>query len=239
MSDRRAVVTGAVGGIGAAVADALADDHEVVSHDLRATAERTPTVRSDLADVAGVRALADAAGDEPLDLLVAAHGLGGPGPLPELRPQRVNEVMQVNFELVTELVRTFRPQLAAAEGCAVLVASQAGLTGEAHHAAYCASKFALVGWARAAAADLAVKGIRLRLMCPGCVDTPMLRGAIAQWATDMGGDPHAVMDRRIGQIPRGRLAAPAEIAAGIRFLSQLTTPELVVLNQSGGETFPR
>lgn len=239
MSDRRAVVTGAAGGIGAAAADLLSDDHQLVTHDLRATRDHTPTVRSDLADAAGMRALVSAIGGQPLDLLVAAHGLGGPGPLPQLRPEHVRQIMRVNFELVTELVAALHDNLAAAHGCVVVVASQAGMTGEAHHAAYCASKFALVGWARGVVHELRDTGVRLRLMCPGCVDTPMLRRAVARWATDMGGDPAAVLDRRIGQIPRGRLAHPAEIAAGIRYLSRLRTDELVVLNQSGGETFAR
>lgn len=239
MSDRRAVVTGAAGGIGAAVAAAVAPDHQLVTHDLRATRDHSPTVRSDLTDAAGMGALMAVVGEQPLDLLVAAHGLGGPGPLPELRPERVRQIMRVNFELVTELVAMLRPNLTAARGCVVVVASQAGLTGEAHHAAYCASKFALIGWAREAAAELRAVDVRLRLMCPGCVDTPMLRGAIARWAADMGGDPAAVLATRVGQIPRGRLADPAEIAAGIRHLSRLATGELVVLNQSGGETFPR
>lgn len=239
MSDRRAIVTGALGGIGAAVVDNVSADHGVITHDLRAHHGCDPSVRSDLAQPAGRRALVRTLGDGPLDLLVAAHGMAVPAPLPDLRADRVRQIMRVNFEAVTELVEAFRPQLSAAGGCAVVIASQAGLTGEANFAAYCASKFALVGWARTTAEPLASEGIRLRLMCPGAVDTSMFRGAIARWATDMGGKPEEVLRQRVTQIPRGRLATPAEIAAGIRYLARLATPELVVLNQSGGETFTR
>lgn len=65
----------------------------------------------------------------------------------------------------------------------------------------------------------------------------MFQTAIAHWARGEGRDPATVSASRVEQIPLGRLAAPGEIAAAAGYLAALRTPRLVVLNQSGGETF--
>jgi NAD(P)-dependent dehydrogenase (short-subunit alcohol dehydrogenase family) len=239
-----AVVTGAGGGIGSAVAQRLSVDHDVIGHDVRAaaraavdTAATDPTVVSDLATPAGRATLAQALAGRHFRVLVLAHGLGGTGAFPGLTASYVRAVMAVNFEAVADTVDVLAAHAHPDGATAVVVSSQAGMTGEAEHAAYCASKFAVTGWARAAAPGLAARGVRLRVMAPGCVDTSMLRSAMTAWAEAAGRDPGAVLDSRVAAIPAGRLADPREIAAGIALLASLGTPELVIANQSGGETF--
>jgi NAD(P)-dependent dehydrogenase (short-subunit alcohol dehydrogenase family) len=237
----RALITGASGGIGSAIVDAFADDCDVIAHDLGyRDAEARPSVQrieGDLSSEAGRAAVLAAVGREPLDFFLAGHGLGGTGALESLTPERVGKIMAVNYAALPQLIDALLPNLQAAAGSITIVASQAGLTGEGNHSAYCASKFAVVGWARAAAERIAAAGVRLRLMCPGCVDTEMLHGAMRNWAELHDLDYQQMLDGRVGQIPLCRLAAPAEIATGMRFLAELSTPRLVVLNQSGGETF--
>jgi len=240
---RLAVVTGAAGGIGRAVVARLAGTREVLAVDVGPPTSELPAgvswLASDLLDPSGADAVADAARRRGgADLLVAAHGLGGTGALTTLDEPRVRRVMEVNTATCARLLTALAVQLNDVGGAAVLVASQAGLTGEAEHVAYCASKFALVGWARAAARHPGLSDIRLRLICPGCVDTAMFRSAITNWARSQHRDPAAVLADRVAQIPAGRLAQPSEIAAGTAYLAAVSAPGLVVLNQSGGETFP-
>jgi NAD(P)-dependent dehydrogenase (short-subunit alcohol dehydrogenase family) len=125
--------------------------------------------------------------------------------------------------------------LERARGSFIAIASQAGLVGEANNGAYCAAKFALVGWARMLAAAQPETGVRVRTVCPGCVDTPLLRDGLAGMARDAGVSLEAITAQRVCAIPGGRPADPADIAALVTCLSHLAAPAPAVAPATGGE----
>jgi NAD(P)-dependent dehydrogenase (short-subunit alcohol dehydrogenase family) len=236
----RAFVSGARGGIGSAVIAELVASHQVIAQDMRAP-EGGPGgscewVVGDLLD-ADVLAEIESRVADRLDVLVVAHGLGGFTSLDRVTPGGIERIMRVNYAAVSALVRAAWPGLRAAKGAITVLASQAGLLGEPSNSVYCASKFAVVGWARSIAPHLAGQGVRLRVLCPGCTDTELLRNAFETFAREQGKDVEVVRGGRVDQIPLGRLATPSEIGQAARYLTELETPNLVVLNQSGGETF--
>jgi meso-butanediol dehydrogenase/(S,S)-butanediol dehydrogenase/diacetyl reductase len=108
-----------------------------------------------------------------------------------------------------------RAMVAGGGGAIVNIASMWGTVGGTGHAAYCAAKGAVVQLTRAMALDHATQGVRVNAVCPGEVDTPMLRA---------GGRASALSDAEIASlgsssIPLGRVAAPDEIASVIEFLA--------------------
>ena len=99
-------------------------------------------------------------------------------------------------------------------GSIVLTASVLSTRSQAGTAAYCASKSGILGLTRSMAVDFIKKGIRVNAVCPGTVDTPMLR-----WAADQSPDPQKVYDECNAMHPIGRIAHPEEIASSIAFLA--------------------
>jgi len=121
--------------------------------------------------------------------------------------------MAVNFHGAQRLTAALLPgMLTAGTGRVVNVASSAGLLGFAYVAAYCAAKHALVGYTRAAALELAPKGILVRALCPHYVDTPLLEASVR---TVMA-KTHKTHDEAraffAAENPGGRLVTPEEVA---------------------------
>ena len=112
------------------------------------------------------------------------------------------------------MCRAALPALRATQGPIVNVASYVGLVGFAGAAAYAASKAAIVNLTRTLALDHAHEGIRANCVCPGSVDTDMIRSALA--AT---GDAEAAAKAWASKHPLGRIATAEEIAATILFLA--------------------
>jgi 3-oxoacyl-[acyl-carrier protein] reductase len=164
----------------------------------------------------GIQSLLPAIGAHPLDAVIAAHGVDGSDPLPALTPDRITRVMRINTTSVIALHAALRERLRTSGGAFVAIASQAGLRAEPHNAAYSASKFALVGWARAASTPTDVP---VRVLCPGCTDTSLFRSAQARFAAAAGETPSAFAQRRAQSIPLGRLADVAETAAAAVYLA--------------------
>jgi NAD(P)-dependent dehydrogenase (short-subunit alcohol dehydrogenase family) len=160
-----------------------------------------------------------------IDVMVNNAGLGV-----GLTP--VTELEQSDWQLNLDVMATgvFLCSRAAARamieqgdgGRIITIASQAGKTGMPLLAAYCAAKFAAIGFTQALAHELGPHAITVNAVCPGTVDTPLLavRGGVFDAYTKATG--HSVEDYRrrlLRQIPLGRFAAPEDIAAAVGFLA--------------------
>jgi NADP-dependent 3-hydroxy acid dehydrogenase YdfG len=173
-----AVVTGASRGIGAAVARALSAEGVRLglasrSGDDLGLAEAVSRP-CDVRDRAQVQALVDETAQRfgRIDILVANAGVGAYGPLVDLRPDLLDEMIDVNVKGVLYAASAAVPHLiAAGGGDLVSVASEAGRRGLPNEAVYCASKFAQVGFTRALDHELRPHGIRCTNVCPGGVAT--------------------------------------------------------------------
>ncbi len=224
-----AIVTGATSGIGRATALALAaDGHDIVVHGRRSAvaAAVADLVRADGRSAAVV--LGDVADPAVADELVhAAAGLGtlrtvvnAAGVIVRADAEHTSDadwrrVMATNVDGTFFVSRAAIPALRIAGGSIVNVASNVGLVGSPGLAAYCASKGAVVTLTKAMALDHAAEGIRINCVCPGAVDTDMLRSGRER-------DPlsdEEIFEMNLAGIPQGRVPAPVEIASTIRFLA--------------------
>jgi NAD(P)-dependent dehydrogenase (short-subunit alcohol dehydrogenase family) len=232
------VVTGAAGGIGAAVVrQVLARGERVIAQDLTPAATGGVTwVAGDLLEPETGAALVAAMRADPPAALVAAHGMDGSGALCDLSDDFVRRVVAVNAVTVARLYDVFARLEEPRPRAFVAVASQAGLVGEAGNAAYCASKFAVVGWLRALAPRAAAQhGIHLRALCPGCTDTPLLRSALERFASAAGTSVEAFTAARKQGIAIGRFADVRETAAAALYLADHAAGAPVTLAVTGGE----
>lgn len=228
----KALVTGAAGGIGSAIADAfVAAGHHAFRHDVRPS--DAMDVVGDLLDAGARSAIARFTNTMGVDTVVAAHGLPGSQNLADADEPFVRKVMAVNTVSVMRLYDEVAPQLSARGGSFVVVSSQAGLQGEAQNGVYSASKFALVGWARRLARD--PNAPRLRVICPGMTETPLLVGAFQGMADVSGRTYDEVLSTRLAQVPAGRLARPAEIGRACVWLADLERRDCLVAAVNGGE----
>jgi NAD(P)-dependent dehydrogenase (short-subunit alcohol dehydrogenase family) len=169
--DRIALVTGAASGLGAAIARTLADERRVVGLDMRPTADNIEFERVDLADTAAAeRAVDAAAGRGALDVVVTAAGIDAPGPLDRVTSADWERVVRINLFGTAAVVRAALPHLIENRGRVVTVASTLGLRGVADATAYCASKFGVVGFTRALAAETAGR-VGVTLLVPGGMRT--------------------------------------------------------------------
>ena len=225
-----ALVTGAAGGIGGAVCRRfLAGGWRVAAVDVQpidvqpdGRAAGMLTIAADLLQVAQCRSAVEqaVAWAGRLDAVINAAGLWTEGASAETTEDEWDRVLGVNLKGLYFVTSAAIPHLAATEGCVVNLSSDAGLQGNAGAAVYCASKGGVSVLTKALALELAPLGIRVNAVCPGDVDSPMLRGQAAVFA------PHAqqaYLDRLLAGYPQGaraRFIRPAEIAELIWFLAQ-------------------
>lgn len=222
MSTRRAIVTGAASGIGEATAVLLGERGcSVVGFDraaagtIRGTA--MPLLQVDVSDADQVATGVDQAVSllGGLDVLVCAAGVTERGSVEQTDPDLWDRVFGVNVRGPYLCARAALPHLRAGRIPAIVnVGSQFGVIAASGYVAYCASKAALVHLTRAMAVDHAPEGIRVNVVCPGPVDTPMARSHIGASA-----DPEAELAAMIGRTLTGRFAQPRELAQVIAFLA--------------------
>ncbi|MEU4605370.1 SDR family oxidoreductase [Kribbella sp. NPDC023972] len=159
-----------------------------------------------------------AAGDEPrgVDALVCAAGIQRYGTVVDTPASVYDEVMAVNVGGVFFACQAFVP-LIPRGGSVVVVASVQAYAAQKSVAAYAMGKGALLSLVRAMAVDHAPDGIRVNAVCPGSVDTPMLRTSAAQFGA---GRPTDEVVAEWGRShPLGRVATPGEVAEVIHFLA--------------------
>ncbi len=219
------LVTGAAGGIGGATcARFLAGGWRVAAVDVRpvAAAPDVLPITADLRIVAECRSAVTRAAEWAgrLDAVVNAAGVWTEGPSADTDEAEWDRVLGVNLKGLYFVTSAAIPHLAATEGCVVNLSSDAGIQGNAGAAVYCASKGGVSILTKALALELAPQGIRVNAVCPGDVDSPMLRGQAAVFAPD---DQQAYLDRLLAGYPQGgraRFIRPEEIAELIWFLAQ-------------------
>ncbi|MBD0281949.1 MAG: SDR family NAD(P)-dependent oxidoreductase [Thermoleophilaceae bacterium] len=179
-----ALVTGASGGIGAAVARRLHDAGASVGMISRRGddlgLERAMGLACDVRDRASVEDAVDAVIERfgRLDVVVANAGVGAYGPFVELDPEQLESIIDVNLKGTLYTAAATLPHLiAVGEGDFISLASVAGLRAFPGEAAYNASKFGQVGFTRALDHELRDRGVRATCICPGGVKTGFAIGA--------------------------------------------------------------
>ena len=202
---KRALVTGAGSGIGAAVARRLADDGvDVIATDLIAG---PGLVQLDVRDEAQVAKTV-----RDIDVLVNVAGIGSTTNAPDTPLDVWEEVFSVNARGTFLCCKHAIPGMITRGGGSIVnVASVAALIGLKNRAAYCASKGAVVALTRALAIDHVEDGVRVNAVCPGTVDTPWVRRLVE----DAGESFDALRARQ----PMGRLGTSEEIAGAVAYLA--------------------
>lgn len=231
-----ALVTGAAGGIGSAIAAELESaGYRVLRHDLRPDGpDGRMDVFGDLAEPGVLATVVERVRTDQVDVVIAAHGVAGAEALSTIDAAKAAFIMRVNTISVLRLYDAVAPALAST-GAFVAVASQAGLVGEANNGVYCASKFALVGWAHGLDRQDGGERPRVRILCPGATDTPLLRDAFQGMADSAGVSYEHILGGRLEKIPVGRLGRTRDLAAAIRWLVELPAPRTLLAAVTGGE----
>ena len=178
---RVAIVTGGASGLGAAVAAALAERgrHVVVLDRQAATGLDHEVV--DLADSAAAeQAVSAASARGPLEAVVTAAGVDTPGRLADVPRERWERVVAVNLVGTAAVIRAALPHLERHGGRIVTVASTLGMRALPEATAYCASKFGVIGFSRALAAELAGR-VGVTTLVPGGMRTAFFDGRDEQY----------------------------------------------------------
>ncbi len=208
-----AVVTGAGSGIGSACAERLAlEGAVVVTVDIAGTVDHLLDVRDEAAVERAFGAVVREHGH--LDVMVNAAGVAGGGPVHLLDGDEWDRVVDVNLKgtFVVDKHSSIH-MLAQGRGSIINIASIEGLEGTEGGSAYNASKAGVVMLTKSMAIDYGRRGIRVNCICPGAIDTPMLRSITDSEGMD-------VYRERLRQEPLlGRFGRPSEIAAAASFLA--------------------
>jgi len=224
-----ALVTGGGRGIGRAIAAALAQAGATVTvlgrnrttlDQAVAAGDAHFVAVADVADQAAVNAaIAEAAGRQPIDILIANAGIAESAPFAKSDAALFRRMMDVDFMGVVHCVQAVLPAMKGRRyGRIVAVASTAGLRGYAYASAYSAAKHAVVGLVRSLALELASTQLTVNAVCPGFTDTDLLAGSIDNIMNKTGrGRDQAVADLSRHN-PQGRLVAPTEVADTVLWL---------------------
>lgn len=243
------IVTGGGSGIGAASARLLAAEGarvgicdleqaavDAVVGEIEAAGGEALGVVADVSDSEQVKAFVEAIVGRfgRLDGLFSNAGISGRGSVVEMAEDDFNRTLAVNLGGAFLCSKHTIPHLlAAGGGSIVFTASELALVGSRNNAAYTASKAGLIGMARSMALDHARERIRVNVLCPGPIDTPMLRRSI-----ERHDDSHAYEQMILDETPLQRIGQPEEIARVALFLisddSSYMTGSTVVVD--GGAT---
>ena len=226
LTGKVAVVTGAASGIGAEIvrlyleagAEVVAVDRDPnVRRVVDGREDRARVVVGDVADEATAIAYAEAARDAfgRIDVMVNNAGIACVKPIADHSPDEWDRVLNVNVKSIYWSARHVIPMMKSQGRGLILntgsISSVAGIPGQG---AYAPSKGAIVQMTRQMAIDYAPFGIRVNAVCPGTVDTPLLRRSAEE-----SGDPERFLRGLADAHPIGRIAAAEEIAQFFLFLA--------------------
>ncbi len=221
LSGMTALVTGASGGIGSAIARALAGQGARVA--LSGTREEalkgvqaeiggeSVILSTNLFDAAAVDALVPRALEAlgKLDILVNNAGVTRDNLAMRMKDDEWSEVIRINLEAAFRLSRAaLKPMMRARFGRIISVTSVVGATGNPGQSNYAASKAGLVGMSKAMAQEVASRGITVNCIAPGFITSPMTEAL-----------PDAQKEALMGRIPAGKLGTGADVAAGAVYLA--------------------
>jgi len=221
LTGRKALVTGATGGLGGAIARSLhaagatvalsgtrADALEALAAEL---GERTAIVPANLADTASVEALVPSAEEKigPLDILVNNAGITRDNLFMRMKDEEWEQVIAVNLTAAFRLSRAaVKGMMRRRSGRIVNIGSVVGSTGNPGQGNYAAAKAGLVGLTKALAGEVASRGITVNCIAPGFIASPM---------TDALNEKQR--EGILTRVPAGRLGEGAEVAAACLYLA--------------------
>ena len=234
-----ALVTGASGGIGSAIAQALAGQGARLavsgSNAAKLSAFRDTlggahvALPCNLSDGAAVDALVPAAVEAlggRLDILVNNAGVTRDNLVMRMKDDEWHDVIRVNLEAAFRLCRAAaRPMMKARHGRIISITSVVGATGNPGQANYAAAKAGLVGMSKALAQELASRGITVNCVAPGFIVSPMTAAL-----------PDAQKDALNARIPAGRMGEGADVGAAVVYLASREAGYVTgqVLHVNGG-----
>ena len=221
LSGRKALITGASGGIGAAIAQTLYAQGAIVglsgtreaalqelAESLGERAHVVPCVLTDREAVAALPAAAEAALGG-LDLLVNNAGITRDGLAMRMRDEDWDQVLEINLTAAFRLSRAcLRGMMKQRWGRIINITSVVGVVGNPGQANYVASKAGMIGMTKALAAEVASRGITVNCVAPGYIETAM---------TDALNEDQR--NKILTVIPSGRIGRPGDVAAACAFLA--------------------
>jgi NAD(P)-dependent dehydrogenase (short-subunit alcohol dehydrogenase family) len=213
----KALVIGAAGHLGkACVEELLASGSEVYAADLsKPSVAGAQAIELDVTNLASMKSqISEIEKSGPIEALIYAAGVNFTGYVDQTDWQQYQKLMQVNLQgafhvgaALQESMRSTRRDFSS-----VFISSTAGLKGEAGGSIYVATKFGLIGFVQSFASEIAQFGGRANAVCPGNVDSPMLRKLAGQIAARQSKTEEQVLGELAGSSAFNRLIDPREVA---------------------------
>ena len=243
LKGKTALVTGASGGIGSAVARALHNQGaELIINGTRSSeleklaaelGNKVHVLQGDLADTNSIGCLAEEAekiSDNGIDILVNNAGITRDNLLVRLSDQDLMDVINLNLIAGFHLTRKIiRGMMKRKWGRVIGISSVVGITGNAGQTNYAAAKAGMIGFSKALALEVASRGITVNNIAPGFIKTPMTKDLSEEQVT-----------RLQASVPIGRLGEAEDVAAAVVYLasSEASYVTGATLNVNGGMAMP-
>lgn len=222
LDGKKALITGATGGIGSAIARALhSQGAEVILSGTRQGAlnelahelsDRAHSIAADLSDKSSIDALIKQISDistDGVDIVINNAGIVRDNLLVRMKDEEWNQVLDINLFAGYKLIQgLMRGMMKRRWGRIIGISSVVGATGNPGQANYAAAKAGMIGFSKALAQEVATRGITVNVIAPGMIQTAM--------TDDLNEDQSA---RLLSTIPLGRLGSPEEIAASVIYLA--------------------